>query len=114
MRTASSGDCRGPVSIPPGARSSGDSTTVHTTVKSDEGLSETQPAGPSPTEPTRTSAPLVSPQPVSARPSMAPQLRDHARYDILMEHGRGGLGRVLRAHDRELGRDIAIKELISR
>jgi eukaryotic-like serine/threonine-protein kinase len=45
---------------------------------------------------------------------MAPQLRDHDRYDILGEHGRGGLGRVSRAHDRELGRDIAIKELISR
>ncbi len=45
---------------------------------------------------------------------MAPQLRDHGRYDILGEHGRGGLGRVSRAHDRELGRDIAIKELISR
>jgi serine/threonine protein kinase len=45
---------------------------------------------------------------------MAPQLRDQDRYDILGEHGRGGLGRVARAHDRELGRDIAIKELISR
>ncbi|HEX8114393.1 MAG TPA: protein kinase [Kofleriaceae bacterium] len=45
---------------------------------------------------------------------MAPQLRDHERYDILGEHGRGGLGRVSRAHDRELGRDIAIKELIAR
>jgi len=113
MRTASNGDCRGPASFPFDAPPSRDSTIVHPTVKSDEGLSETQPAGPSPTEPTRTSAPLVSPQPVSARPSMAPQLRDHARYDILGEHGRGGLGRVSRAHDRELGRDIAIKELIS-
>jgi WD40 repeat protein len=45
---------------------------------------------------------------------MAPKLRDHERYDILGEHGRGGLGRVSRAHDRELGRDIAIKELITR
>jgi serine/threonine protein kinase/WD40 repeat protein len=45
---------------------------------------------------------------------MAPRLRDQTRYDILGEHGRGGLGRVSRAHDRELGRDIAIKELISR
>jgi WD40 repeat protein/tRNA A-37 threonylcarbamoyl transferase component Bud32 len=40
--------------------------------------------------------------------------RDRARYQIIGEHGRGGLGRVSRAHDRELGRDIAIKELISR
>ena len=45
---------------------------------------------------------------------MAPQLRDHDRYDIRGEHGRGGLGRVSRAHDRELGRDVAIKELLSR
>jgi serine/threonine protein kinase/WD40 repeat protein len=35
----------------------------------------------------------------------------HRRYDILGEHGRGGLGRILRAHDRMLGRDVAIKEL---
>jgi WD40 repeat protein len=35
------------------------------------------------------------------------------RYQILGEHGRGGLGRVSRAHDRALGRDVAIKELIS-
>jgi serine/threonine protein kinase len=33
---------------------------------------------------------------------------------LIGEHGRGGLGRVSRAHDRELGRDVAIKELISR
>jgi WD40 repeat protein len=42
------------------------------------------------------------------------QVRDPKRYLILGEHGRGGLGRVSRAHDRELGRDVAIKELISR
>lgn len=36
------------------------------------------------------------------------------RYEILGEHGRGGLGRVSRARDRELGRDVAIKELIAR
>ncbi|TMQ03050.1 MAG: hypothetical protein E6J91_48610 [Deltaproteobacteria bacterium] len=42
------------------------------------------------------------------------QHRDPKRYVVLGEHGRGGLGRVLRAHDRDLGRDVAIKELISR
>ncbi|HEY0986544.1 MAG TPA: serine/threonine-protein kinase [Kofleriaceae bacterium] len=36
------------------------------------------------------------------------------RYVMLGEHGRGGLGRVSRAHDRGLGRDVAIKELLSR
>ena len=41
------------------------------------------------------------------------QRRDPARYQIINEHGRGGLGRVFRAHDRELGRDIAIKQLVA-
>ena len=41
-------------------------------------------------------------------------LRALDRYEILNEHGRGGIGRVSRAHDRELGREVAIKELISR
>jgi eukaryotic-like serine/threonine-protein kinase len=34
------------------------------------------------------------------------------RYAIEGEHGRGGLGRVLRAHDTHLGRTVAIKELL--
>jgi serine/threonine protein kinase/WD40 repeat protein len=41
------------------------------------------------------------------------QYRDRDRYEIAGEHGRGGLGRVLRARDRELGRTVAIKELLS-
>src|SRR6185503_19758810 len=40
------------------------------------------------------------------------QLRDRTRYEHLGEHGRGGLGRVSRSRDRELGRDVAIKEML--
>jgi len=48
-------------------------------------------------------------------PDDAPMLfGDPERYQILHEHGRGGLGRVWRAYDRGLGRDVAIKELLSR
>jgi WD40 repeat protein len=83
-----------------------------------DGLSATQPAAPSPVGPTRTSEPLptaADPDPVpNVRRSGPTQPRDPKRYQIIGEHGRGGLGRVSRAHDHDLGRDIAIKELISR
>jgi WD40 repeat protein len=36
-----------------------------------------------------------------------------ARYDVREELGRGGIGRVLLVHDRELGRDLALKELLA-
>lgn len=41
-------------------------------------------------------------------------IKDPARYRVIQEHGRGGLGRVVRAYDSELQRDIAIKELLHR
>ena len=34
-----------------------------------------------------------------------------ARYEVLSEVGRGAMGRVLRAHDSKLGRDVAVKLL---
>lgn len=40
--------------------------------------------------------------------------RDPGRYLDEGEHGRGGLGRVIVARDRELGRKVAIKELLTR
>jgi WD40 repeat protein/tRNA A-37 threonylcarbamoyl transferase component Bud32 len=48
------------------------------------------------------------------RPVAPLQIRERDRYEVLAEHGRGGLGRVSRARDKELGRDVALKELIKR
>src|SRR3954452_15146659 len=55
------------------------------------------------------------PGPAPAHPQLPAfqcQHRDPERYKVLGEHGRGGIGVVSRAHDYELGRDIAIKELL--
>jgi WD40 repeat protein len=38
---------------------------------------------------------------------------DKAHYEVVGEHGRGGMGRVLVAWDRRLSRPVAIKELLS-
>ncbi|HSK04261.1 MAG TPA: serine/threonine-protein kinase, partial [Kofleriaceae bacterium] len=68
-------------------------------------------------DPTRTAeepAGAALPQPPPGRLVAPLQHRDPDRYEILGEHGRGGLGIVSRAHDKELGRDVAIKELLSR
>ena len=39
---------------------------------------------------------------------------DPGRYEFTAEHARGGLGRVVRAVDRRLGRTVAVKELHAR
>jgi WD40 repeat protein len=94
------------------------STIVPTKVKSDgdEGLAATQLAAPQPSDSTQVSEPggATPPVPPVDAASLTAQLRNRERYQFVSEHGRGGLGRVSRAHDRDLGRDIAIKELISR
>ncbi|HET9624638.1 MAG TPA: serine/threonine-protein kinase [Kofleriaceae bacterium] len=64
---------------------------------------------------TRTSSACPDPlQSTAVQLVTIEQRRAADRYHIVGEHGRGGLGRVLRAHDRELERDVAIKELIAR
>ncbi len=45
----------------------------------------------------------TSPLPVIARET----------YELLGEHGRGGLGRIVRARDRRTGRIVAIKEMLA-
>ena len=37
---------------------------------------------------------------------------DPERYELVGEHARGGLGRIVRAIDRRLGRTVAVKELL--
>ena len=74
----------------------------------------TRSASPSSAEPAPTNTPQLGGGRRAQRPSTAAQVRDPDRYQIINEHGRGGLGRVSRAHDLDLGRDVAIKELISR
>jgi serine/threonine protein kinase len=37
---------------------------------------------------------------------------DNERYDIRREHARGGMGRIMLARDKAIGRDIALKELL--
>jgi tetratricopeptide (TPR) repeat protein len=97
-----------------GARNLGDdSTIVAATVNaSDKDDPQGEPAGAP--ERTLTSAPSVTPPAEGSREPATGLRRDPERYEIIGEHGRGGLGRVTRVHDRELGRDIAIKELIKR
>jgi serine/threonine protein kinase len=38
-------------------------------------------------------------------------VRSRGRYELLGEHARGGLGKILKAHDKELGRTLAIKQM---
>jgi WD40 repeat protein len=40
------------------------------------------------------------------------KVRDPRRYEFIEEHGRGGLGRVMRTRDLDLGREVAVKEIL--
>lgn len=60
--------------------------------------------------------PAPQTRPVSVPPAtnqgfdLIPDVR--ARYEIKKEQGRGGIGRVLLAFDRHIGRNVALKELL--
>src|SRR5678815_326505 len=50
--------------------------------------------------------------PVKREESAGLPVDDPERYEQITEHARGGLGRVVRAVDKRLGRTVAVKELL--
>ena len=58
----------------------------------------------------RESSTRVAPPP--AEPAERALADDPERYEQVNEHARGGLGRVVRAVDKRLGRTVAVKELL--
>jgi eukaryotic-like serine/threonine-protein kinase len=75
---------------------------------------------PPPPDRTETLAPRPGSQPTLPVPAAAAHAEeldqlaadDPERYEQVSEHARGGLGRVVRALDRRLGRTVAVKELL--
>jgi len=64
------------------------------------------------TDRTETLAPRPSSAPIIVAEATHPAADDPERYEQVSEHARGGLGRVVRAVDRRLGRTVAVKELL--
>ena len=61
----------------------------------------------------RTTTPMrITPFEVSQRYTIDPIEEIPGRYATTSEYGRGGMGRILLAHDLKMGRDIALKELL--
>ena len=64
---------------------------------------------------TETLSPRSDSGPAPEHPRERPaDADDPERYEQVCEHARGGLGRVVRAVDKRLGRTVAVKELLPR
>ena len=57
-------------------------------------------------------SPAAADQPGRKATASVLPIRDRDRYDFGAEHARGGLGKITIAHDRELDRQVAVKELL--
>jgi WD40 repeat protein/tRNA A-37 threonylcarbamoyl transferase component Bud32 len=66
--------------------------------------------GPAPTE--AFVGPASSEGPAATRPAGELPIVARRHYEVLSEHARGGLGRILRARDTRTGRLVAIKEML--
>ncbi len=60
----------------------------------------------------RASSPAIQPPASAPASTDAVAAGDPDRYEQVSEHARGGLGRVMRAVDKRLGRTVAVKELL--
>jgi WD40 repeat protein len=91
----------------------GNKVSAHSDDRSNRGAEPESPAQQTLTREPSSSA--AAPADDGGSSALAPMLFGNPeRYVVIAEHGRGGLGRVSRAHDLGLGRDVAIKELLSR
>ena len=65
-----------------------------------------------PTTPDRTETMAPRVGTAASEPVREVPISDADRYESVGEHARGGLGRVVRAVDKRLGRTVAVKELL--
>jgi WD40 repeat protein len=63
-------------------------------------------------QPTTPAAPVRAAEPATDGDDATLPVDDPDRYEQVGEHARGGLGRVIRAVDKRLGRTVAVKELL--
>src|SRR6476659_8116980 len=63
-------------------------------------------------EPTQPSEPAPKKRAETSGEASNLPIDDPDRYEQVIEHARGGLGRVIRAVDKRLGRTVAVKELL--
>lgn len=65
-------------------------------------------------EPTRFTMPVAAGCTATGMPRQHDVVFDHPRFDVVREIARGGMGRILEAADRLLGRRVAIKMSLTR